>query len=161
MPQKSIPEPAGNRISRKGFLRSVVAMSGLALSYGTLGAIVLRYLWPVRKNIKQKIYVTSAKNFDPGRTVVFSTPEGETYILTNRQVDGKNEFSAYSNRCPHLGCKVLWDPEKSNFHCPCHGGVFNESGVAIAGPPFKAKQSLKKCDIEVIDSAIYAISGKA
>ncbi|MDH4200883.1 MAG: Rieske (2Fe-2S) protein [Spirochaetia bacterium] len=152
-------KPEENGISRKGFIRSVLAMGGLAISYGTFGAFIMRYLWPVKKNTKQKIYVSSAKNIRVGETVTFSTPQGETYILTNREVDGKNTFSAYSNRCPHLGCKVIWEHASSRFYCPCHGGVFNEKGVAIAGPPAKANQSLKKCDIEVIDSAIYALSG--
>jgi Rieske Fe-S protein len=26
-------------------------------------------------------------------------------------------------------------PGERKFHCPCHGGVFDESGAVEAGPP--------------------------
>lgn len=148
-------------ISRKGFLRSVFALGGLTLSYGALGLIVLRYLWPYKQTAIQKIFVADKKNLHAGHTVTFSTPDGESYLLTYRESEGKKEYLAYSNRCPHLGCKVIWEQEKSRFFCPCHGGVFNESGIATAGPPAKAKQRLKKCEIEVVDNAVYAVLGKS
>jgi nitrite reductase/ring-hydroxylating ferredoxin subunit len=149
------------RVSRKGFLRTVLAVGGLFVSYGMLGGIVLKFLWPWRKDVKQKIFISYAGSVPAGQTINFLTPSGESYLLSSREVDGKNEFFAFSNRCPHLGCKVIWEHEKSRFFCPCHGGIFNENGIAIAGPPAKAKQALKKCELQVIDSAIYALVGKS
>jgi len=149
-----------NGISRKGFLRSAFAMGGLVLSYGTLGVFVLRFLWPWRKEIKQKIFISQKNNLTLGQTITFSTPSGESYLLSSRLNDGKTEFFAFSNRCPHLGCKVIWESDKNRFFCPCHGGIFNENGLAIAGPPSKAKQTLKKCELSVQDNAIYALLGK-
>lgn len=146
-----------NEVSRKGFLRTTLAYGGLILSYGTLGGIVLNYLWPSRQKVQQKIFVAHSKNLAPGQTMTFSTPSGENYLLSSRQVEDKTEFFAFSNRCPHLGCKVLWESDKSRFHCPCHGGIFNDNGVATAGPPAKAKQSLKKCELNIVDGAIYAV----
>ena len=45
-------------------------------------------------------------------------------------------------KCPHLGCRVHWEAQNDRFFCPCHNGVFNADGLATAGPPAQAKQSL-------------------
>lgn len=37
-------------------------------------------------------------------------------------------------RCPHLGCKLLWNPAESTWECPCHGSRFNHSGKLLNGP---------------------------
>ena len=66
-------------------------------------------------------------------------------------------FLGFSNRCPHLGCRVHWDGKQRLFICPCHQGVFNPSGVAISGPPADAGQSLKPYQIEVDGKSMYAV----
>lgn len=37
--------------------------------------------------------------------------------------------------CTHLGCIPSWRPSQKQFVCACHGGVFDESGVNLFGPP--------------------------
>ncbi len=37
-------------------------------------------------------------------------------------------------RCPHLGCRLLWNPAESTWECPCHGSRFNHSGELLNGP---------------------------
>lgn len=37
-------------------------------------------------------------------------------------------------RCPHLGCKLLWNASESTWECPCHGSRFNHSGELLNGP---------------------------
>jgi cytochrome b6-f complex iron-sulfur subunit len=37
-------------------------------------------------------------------------------------------------RCTHLGCAVPWEEEQGQFHCPCHGSVFNKLGEVAGGP---------------------------
>ncbi len=66
-------------------------------------------------------------------------------------------FLGFSNRCPHLGCRVHWDGGDRQFVCPCHQGVFDSSGVATSGPPAAAGQQLKAYTIELDGSAMYAI----
>jgi menaquinol-cytochrome c reductase iron-sulfur subunit len=39
----------------------------------------------------------------------------------------------FSRRCTDLGCPVVWDPG-STWFCPCHGGIFDQSGEPRAGP---------------------------
>jgi cytochrome b6-f complex iron-sulfur subunit len=37
-------------------------------------------------------------------------------------------------KCTHLGCAVPWVEEEGQFHCPCHGSLFNEVGEVTGGP---------------------------
>lgn len=146
-------------LSRKRFLRNMIMGGGLTLGYGTFAWYVLRYLSPPKRTIKRrKIFIANKGEVPPGATLDFSSPEGEKYLLTNRQTDEGYQYFAFSSRCPHLGCKVLWRPKENEFFCPCHDGKFDASGVATAGPPLKAKQRLKEVEIQVIDQAIYAIT---
>ena len=42
---------------------------------------------------------------------------------------------AYDPSCPHLGCHVEYKEKKKRYVCPCHGGVFDEEGNRLSGPP--------------------------
>ena len=44
-------------------------------------------------------------------------------------------YEAFSLICTHLGCTVVWNPEKKEFHCPCHDGIFDVNGKVLSGPP--------------------------
>ena len=37
-------------------------------------------------------------------------------------------------RCPHMGCKLIWNPEEHTWECPCHGSRFDSQGALIDGP---------------------------
>jgi menaquinol-cytochrome c reductase iron-sulfur subunit len=41
----------------------------------------------------------------------------------------------YSRNCTDLSCPVTWDEGSGWFYCPCHGGIFNQQGEPVAGPP--------------------------
>lgn len=133
-------------------------LGGLTVAYGTLLAFVIKYLAPRKRELlERKIFIATTDQIAPGETITFTTPKGETYLLTNRASEGQNRYIAFSNRCPHLGCKVLWQGDQNRYYCPCHTGIFDENGVGIGGPPGKAGQNLRDCRVEVIDSAVYAI----
>ncbi len=155
---KSLGEGFKKVISRKGFFRNFFMLSGLTIAYGTLLAYVIKYLAPGKRSLRDRlIFIAQADEIMPGETITFSTPNGETYLLTNRITEEGNKFIAFSNRCPHLGCKVIWQNDQNRYYCPCHTGVFNENGIGIGGPPGQAGQNLKDCRIEVKDNALYAI----
>jgi cytochrome b6-f complex iron-sulfur subunit len=55
-----------------------------------------------------------------GRFFLLNAPEG---------------FIAAFRRCTHLGCTVPWVPAEDQFHCPCHGSLFDKkTGVVKGGP---------------------------
>lgn len=53
-------------------------------------------------------------------------------VYLDREGDG---YRAISATCTHLGCRVTWDAAKTQFLCPCHGGVYDREGRVVAGPP--------------------------
>src|SRR5947207_2239325 len=46
----------------------------------------------------------------------------------------ENQIKAYSAVCTHLGCIVQYSEDSKNFHCNCHGSVFDMNGTNIGGP---------------------------
>jgi Rieske Fe-S protein len=42
-----------------------------------------------------------------------------------------------SNVCSHMQCPVRWESTLRQFLCPCHGGLYDISGVNVGGPPPK------------------------
>lgn len=53
-------------------------------------------------------------------------------VFLNRK---QNEVVAFDPSCTHLGCRVKFQEGKKRFFCPCHGGVFDEDGRVVSGPP--------------------------
>jgi len=73
---------------------------------------------------------------------------GEDYILV--KVDQK--ILAFSRKCPHLGCKLNFEPVQSVISCPCHGSKFRLSGQYISGP---AKKDLHSLNVQPSDKGVY------
>lgn len=45
-------------------------------------------------------------------------------------------FVAYSQKCTHLSCAVVYSNVRKRIECPCHQGVFAVAdGSVVAGPP--------------------------
>lgn len=36
--------------------------------------------------------------------------------------------------CPHMGCRLEWNPDEETYDCPCHGSRFDRNGTLIDGP---------------------------
>jgi Rieske Fe-S protein len=131
---------------RRGFLGWVLGGVGLLVSYAVFAGYAIAYLFPVRPPEQvRRLFVGRREDFPPGATRSFVDPKART-LLIRADADG---IRAFDTRCPHLGCKVHWEPEEDRFFCPCHQGVFNRDGVAVSGPPADAGQSLGQADIEV------------
>lgn len=120
---------------------------GLVLAYGTLAVQGLLFLLPRRgKAPTRRVFAGVLDQFPPGSTRTLHDLEGRA-ILVRRGTDGG--VKAYSSVCPHLGCQVIWEEGERRFFCPCHRGMFDENGVATAGPPADAKQRLAEVPLEV------------
>ncbi len=137
-------------------LTSLAMFAGLAAAYGTLAAIMARFLYPARPSPRGWMFVSSLGRFDVGESRLFRTPSGESVNIT-RQGDGTaaEDFVALSSVCPHLGCQVHWAPQNDRYFCPCHNGVFSPDGVATAGPPADAGQSLLKYPLKVERNLLF------
>ncbi len=131
---------------RRGFLRrasSVVMTGGVVLAYGTCATYGGRFLYPARPARRRWQYLTSASSLGPGEALLYRAPNGDSVTVTRQGDAGTVEdFVALSSTCPHLGCRVKWEPHKERFHCPCHNGVFDVTGKALSGPPADAGTDL-------------------
>ena len=78
-------------------------------------------------------------------------------------VNQAGEFYAYRNRCPHLGVRLEWLPDRfleqqsELIICATHGALFLiESGECISGPCHG--QALQAVDIALYNDHIYLVS---
>jgi Rieske Fe-S protein len=129
---------------------------GLLAGYGMLGYMAGRFLYPSEGRKLAWVYVTQVQRMQPGDTLRYETPTGQTVTVTRRAADGTaDDFLALSSTCPHLGCKVHWEAPNNRFFCPCHNGAFDPSGKAIAGPPAEAGQSLAHFALKVDNGLLF------
>ena len=42
--------------------------------------------------------------------------------------------SSVSNKCPHMGCGLIYNCIEKTFDCPCHGSRFDINGKCLSGP---------------------------
>ena len=67
------------------------------------------------------------------------------------------EFTAMSDRCTHLACRVRYVDEIEEaggpgFFCPCHNGVFDADGGIVAGP---IPRPLDRLDTKVEEGRLF------
>ena len=51
-------------------------------------------------------------------------------------------YYAVELRCPHLGCRLEWNPDDKSWDCPCHGSRFDVQGRCLTEP---AQTDLPAC----------------
>ena len=134
---------------------SGLAMAGaLAGAYGTLAAYALRYVYPAKADEKRWMFVGVVSRIEDGAAIDYRTPTGAPVTVARQGVSGTaGDFIALSSVCPHLGCKVHWEPNRNRFFCPCHNGVFDPRGLGTSGPP--KGQSLEQFPLRVVDGLLY------
>ncbi len=126
----------------------MIAMAGgLTAGYGTFASLAVRYAFPTDVETPW-LYVAPATELDPGESLVFESPVGVKLTIArrlggNESADPAEQFIALSSICPHLGCRVHWEPHNKRFFCPCHNGVFDPEGKPVSGPPKSAEQELR------------------
>jgi menaquinol-cytochrome c reductase iron-sulfur subunit len=138
--------------------KAVMAVIGLCLAVPALGYLCA----PLRR--KQPGEEGGAPLVDAGELA--DLPVGQWRLLTlemvhedgweqtrvrravwvQRHDEDNHAVTVLSPLCPHLGCPTNWHPDQWQFKCPCHGGVFNEAGQVVAGPP---PRPLDPLDFEV------------
>jgi Rieske Fe-S protein len=150
---------SGEGSGRRGFLAaaSTAAMAaGLAGGYGAFAAIAGRFLYPARPEDRGWQFVIEEAQVAIGDSLHYRTPAGENVNITRKERNGvAGDFIALSSTCPHLGCQVHWEGQNNRYFCPCHNGVFDPNGVATAGPPGEAGQSLPRYQLKIEKGLLY------
>jgi Rieske Fe-S protein len=139
-------------ITRREFTRFL----GLGSVAMAAGSVVMAGMSTIRSEpLHPRLEVTDVDAVKPRGYKTFEYPEAGRHAILLHHEDGT--FSAYSQRCPHLGCSVFYTPEHNQLECPCHEGFFNaQTGDVLAGPP---QRGLAKIELEILNGKIYAVRG--
>lgn len=150
-----------NAVDRRTALTAgstLLMAGGLTAGYGTFFAMAGRYLFPSTSD-KVWMFVAAADAIRPGASYPFESPTGLHVAITRRDTANNpptvDDFIALSSICPHLGCRVHWEPHNFRYYCPCHNGVFDADGKAVSGPPAADNQNLFQCPLKVVDGSLY------
>lgn len=138
-----------DRPERRSFLKWLGGVLGLIA--GLLVAVpfagyLLGALWRKRPTLWVSLGPAARFPLNETRLVRFENPlrqpwDGMTSHASVfvRRLDPDEQqaeqFLVLDVRCAHLGCPVSWFPQSGLFMCPCHGGVYYESGELASGPP--------------------------
>lgn len=148
--------PPDDGTPRRSFLGSLWMTLGLVLGYGWFARIAGRYLYPTTPAEPLRLFVTDLKSMRPGDSLTYRTPDGLPVAITRLAEDGTAaDFTALSSVCPHLGCRVHWEPQHDRFFCPCHNGAFDREGRPLEGPPKDANQSLSRFVLDVRQGMLF------
>jgi menaquinol-cytochrome c reductase iron-sulfur subunit len=155
MPEKKILE-------RKNFLGIATwAISGLiSLGFGIPAVSYIIGPSLHKSDDQEWIYLGPSSKVELGTPTLFKTTiqrqtgwivndeEISAYIYTEQG----REYIAFSNICTHLGCKVRWINDQSQFFCPCHNAAFDKDGKVASGPP---PRPLDRYQVKIEDDQIY------
>jgi len=116
------------RTSRRDFLRWTVAgASTFFLAEAAAGFVA--FFWPNKiGKFGSKITVPAANVPKVGADPIVDR-DGKFWLINNEE----GALALYW-KCVHLGCTVPWNPTEKQFHCPCHGSIYDKHGVRTAGP---------------------------
>jgi Rieske Fe-S protein len=159
-PNNSTNSKNRSSISRRGLLLGGF-LASLAATYGLFASYAMKFVFPERKEPRlRRVFLAFASDIPQGDSKSILMPSGDQLLISNtRSIDAEtgNTFVAFSNSCPHLGCKVFWEAQAEQFICPCHQGIFDAEGQPVSGPPAQSDSNLKHYRIEVEGNSIYAL----
>jgi arsenite oxidase small subunit len=128
-------------VNRREFTKAL----GLASFAAFVGSFVLGAMGRLRGVsgiTHQEVKVADLSTLNVGQSVLFHYPDEDSPCILVRH--GEDRYSAYGQKCTHLGCPVHYKEEENEFYCPCHVGKFSvEDGAPLAGPPRRALPTIE------------------
>jgi len=121
-------EPEATPVDRRRFLNNGWKVLGVVL--------VAEAAWTSYDLLKPGVAEGFGGVVDAGSVSDFAQEGTVKYFLNGRfyVTQYKGGLRALYQKCPHLGCKVPWDAGTNEFHCPCHGSIYNLIGEYQSGP---------------------------
>lgn len=114
--------------TRRTFVRNTV-LGGVGIVLLQAAAGFASFFWPLKTGAFGTEVIVPASAIPPVGEAPYRDQAGKFYIISND--DGT---LALYWKCTHLGCTVPWNEAEGQWHCPCHGSVFDRHGVRVAGP---------------------------
>jgi menaquinol-cytochrome c reductase iron-sulfur subunit len=130
-------------MNRRSFLATTVKFFSAAIAF-LFSLPVFRFIAAAFSTAKSQAFYPIAKIQDVQEEITrigytrllrdgWMTRSVEGYVWIRKKPDGS--LVAYEPHCTHLGCAYSWEEKNAQFHCPCHGGVFDKDGKRVEGPP--------------------------
>lgn len=147
-----IPNTKPTSLTRRQFILFAAAAAGIALIVQAGGALYEFLKAPVTQGeFGSKITAGNVREFKLGTVETVRAMKGFV-----SRVD-KSGALVMSWHCTHLGCTVPWVEAEKQFHCPCHGSIFDEKGQVLAGP---APRPLDLYPAQVENNELVADTGQ-
>jgi menaquinol-cytochrome c reductase iron-sulfur subunit len=155
-----------NGLKRREFMRLATWTIGILLSAGFTVPAVAYLIGPALQDEEREAWlpIGPTNKVELGTPTLFRTrierrtgwivneEELTVYVLT----ENGREYSAMSNICTHLGCRVRWISDHEQFFCPCHNAVFGKDGSVLSGPP---PRPLDRFEVKVEEDQLYILGG--
>lgn len=138
-------------VSRRDFFKFLTVSSG-GLAMASIGMAAWSKLPRHRRSFEPKP-IHGADALAVGAWMQFEYPRpGDTCILVRTAPE---TYAAFSRRCTHLSCPVIWQPGEHRLYCPCHEGAFSiRDGRVLQGPPARP---LPQIELELHDGDLFAV----
>ncbi|MFH1186000.1 MAG: ubiquinol-cytochrome c reductase iron-sulfur subunit [Chloroflexota bacterium] len=131
-------------VSRRDFMKGAIAVIG-GLIGAALGIPAIAYVVgpALKRDQSDWLRLGALSEIELGTPTLFKPrvirqngwmAEEENIGVFVHTEDGR-QYTALSNICTHLGCRVRWIAERQQFLSPCHNGVFDKHGYVVSGPP--------------------------
>ena len=136
--------------SRRDFTR-LLGLTSLAFVVGQLW-IIARDLTRRAKEKPLPVAIAPADDVPVGGFKLFYYPgQNDPCVLVRL---AQNDWVAFEQKCTHLSCPVIPQPQQGRFFCPCHEGVFDiATGERISGPP---RRPLVRVAVNARAGQVYA-----
>lgn len=140
------------QFKRRQFL-SIAWGTALAGLGGGMLASLFRFIQPVsaggfggivRAGKVDEFPIGSVSHIKAGRFFLYRLEDGS--------------FLALWQRCTHLGCSVPWVETENQFHCPCHGSLFDLKGEVQGGP---APRPMDYFPVSINNGEVFVDTGMA
>lgn len=161
------PVPEERTLDRRGFIgwiiAAIYAVLGMILGLPIIGYI-LSPIFKIKKDLSLSTQwapvaplseIETVGHFPKKFEVPYRVREGWRFRETSRAVFAVKEgerLVILSSFCTHLGCPTFWDKENREIICPCHGGLYNNLGQVIGGPP---PRDLPRLNYKIEEGIVY------
>jgi menaquinol-cytochrome c reductase iron-sulfur subunit len=131
-------------MDRRNFLKWIIKGGGLMTAGMVAAPVLVTILSPLfQRRASLWAPVAEVADFTPGevRHALVDTRRKDWTARSLREKGvyvwraGPERFVVFSRSCTDLSCPVVHDAGSGWFFCPCHGGIFNQEGERMAGPP--------------------------
>lgn len=165
MTETTIPATEPSPPTRRGFFAWATFGLGLMATAAMAVPFVGYLIGPLRKRTPAWLSLGTVGSFPINETRLhtFDNPLKQpwdgmvahtgVYVRNLGKGTGSTDnFLVFAINCTHLGCPVTWFPQSGLFMCPCHGGVYYETGEHASGPP---PRGLYHCTWQVREGQLW------